>query len=113
MKCLNVSKQHNNKLNIQIGNNIVLQKVKNFTTTLLLENQTGNFPVKSNNISVNFNNKSENKKNLMALFKHSKNSLNKKKSKRKLFLFSNPNLSMLTQNGKLVSICVRMIKGGL
>lgn len=82
MKCLNVSKQLNNKLSIPIGKSIVLLKVKSFTTTLSSENQTGSSQIKSNNINVNLKNKSAKKNNLMVLSKLSKNFLNKKKSKR-------------------------------
>jgi len=79
MKCLNVSKQLNSKLNILIGKSTVLLKVKSFTTTPSLENQIGNFQVKSNNTNVNSKNKSAKKNNSMVLFKLSKNFLNKKK----------------------------------
>lgn len=113
MKCLNVLKQPNNKLNTLIGNNIVLLKVKNSTTTPLPENPTGNFLLKSNNTNVKFRNKSANKKRSMERFKHNKNFLNKKKSKRKLFLFLKLNQSISTRNGSLVLKCVKMIKDGL
>lgn len=113
MKCLNALKQLNNKLNTLIGNNIVLLKVKNSTTTPLPENLTGNFLIKSNNTNVKFRNKSANKKRSMEHFKLNKNFLNKKKSKRKLFLFLKLNQSISTRNGSLVLKCVKMIKDGL
>lgn len=53
IKCLNVSKLLNNRLNIQIGNNIVQHKEKSFTIMQQQENLPGNYLTKSKYIKEN------------------------------------------------------------
>lgn len=112
MKCLNVSKQLNNKPNTLIGKSTELLREKNSITMPLLESPIGNFPIKSRSINSNSINKSAKKNNLMAHQKHNKNFHRKRKSKRKLFHSSKPNLSMSTLSGNHASKCVKMMKDG-
>jgi hypothetical protein len=53
IKCLNVSKPLNNRLNIPTGNNIVPHKERSSTTTPILENLPGNYPMKLKYINEN------------------------------------------------------------
>ena len=61
IKCPNALKQLNNKPNIHNGNSIEQHKEKSSIIMHKIENQAGNYLIKSNNIKKNYNNKKRKK----------------------------------------------------
>lgn len=63
IKCLNVLKLLNNRLNIHNGNSTELPRVKSSIIMPLLESLVGSFLTKSNSISESCNNKNGSRDN--------------------------------------------------